>query len=204
MKMRVHRCWLAGAAAMLSACAAAPTRFYTLVPPAPATQTQATTAATLQIEVLPVEIPLQVDRPQMVVREGGGRIVPVETRQWIAPLATEIRSALSADLTHELGADDVYGIAAAPKLPTYRIALKVQRFDSALGAYARVDALWSIRDSDNGRVTCASTVSEPVPPGYAELAAGHQRAIAAIAAAIAGSIRDARQDHASLACPDKN
>ncbi|MGH8506401.1 MAG: PqiC family protein, partial [Stenotrophobium sp.] len=99
MRLRDTRCLLAATAAMLSACAGAPTQFYTLIPPGPAIQSQATTAAALQIEVLPVEIPLQVDRPQMVVREGSGRIVPVETRQWIAPLATEIRSALSADLT---------------------------------------------------------------------------------------------------------
>ncbi|MGH8504813.1 MAG: ABC-type transport auxiliary lipoprotein family protein, partial [Stenotrophobium sp.] len=100
---------------------------------------------------------------------------------------------------------DVYGIAA-PQLPTYRIALKIQRFDSALGAYARIDALWSIRRSgggDDDRVTCASTISESVTPGYAELADGHQRAIAAIAAAIAGSIRNAQQNHAALACPAK-
>lgn len=204
MKLHHDRWALPALAVLLSACATAQTQFYTLIPPAPSTQS-GDAAAAMQIDVLPVEIPQQVDRPQMVVRESSGKIVPVETRRWIAPLATEIRGALSADLTHALGAMDVHGISAAPQLPTYQVALKILRFDSALGAYARVDALWSIRRSgkDESSVTCASNISETIAPGYGELADGHQRAIAAIADAIANSIRTAQQQHAALACPAK-
>jgi uncharacterized lipoprotein YmbA len=130
----------------------------------------------------------------------------VETRRWIAPLGDEIRGALSAGLSRRLGAADVYGLpaaaAGAQQPPLYLVDVKVQRFESALGAYARIDALWSVHRSGEppGQV-CSGSVSQPVGPGYDALAQGHQRALAALAEQIAGGIAAAAQSHAAPACP---
>lgn len=173
----------------LPACSAEPTRFYTLLPPPGA---PAAAAAPFQLEVLAVDLPQQVATQEMVVRTGAGELEPVDTRRWIAPLGDELRDALSAGLSARLGAHDIHGLpnAAAPGLPTWRVGLKVQRFESALGGSARIDALWTLRRSDdNGLLlTCASSVSESVAPGYEALAEGHQRAVARIAGRIAAAI----------------
>jgi len=188
----------------LAACSSAPTQFYTLLPPA--SQQQAA-AASFQIEVQPVDLPPQVSTPELVVRTGSGEMVPVDSRRWIAPLGSELRDALSANLSNRLGAHDVYGLpnSMAPKGQgpmTWRISVKVQRFESALGAYARIDALWSLRRvGDNPiAVTCSSSVSETVQPGYPALVEGHQRAVADLAAQIAAGLGAAQQGGAPV-CP---
>jgi len=189
----------------LTACSATPTQFYTLLPPPSAAQ-----AATpsFQIEVQSVDLPPQVSTPQLVVRTGSGEMVPVDTRRWIAPLGDEIRGALSADLSGRLGVHDVYGLpnsvaAAGQGLPTWRITVKVQRFESALGAYARIDALWTVRRAgDNAiAVTCSSSVSEAVQPGYPALIEGHQRAVADLASQIAAGLGAAQQGGGGASCP---
>lgn len=188
----------------LAACSSAPTQFYTLLPPA--AQQQAA-AASFQIEVQPVDLPPQVSTPELVVRTGNGEMVPVDSRRWIAPLASELRDALSANLSSRLGAHDVYGLpnSAAPKgqgPATWRISVKVQRFESALGAYARIDALWSLRRAGDNTiaVTCSSSVSEAVQPGYPALIEGHQRAVADLAGQIAAGLGAAQQSGAPV-CP---
>jgi uncharacterized lipoprotein YmbA len=188
----------------LTACSAAPTQFYTLLPPPSAPQ-----AATpsFQIEVQPVDLPPQVSTPELVVRTGSGEMVPVDTRRWIAPLGDEIRGALSADLSRRLGAHDVYGLpnsvaATGQGVPTWRITVKVQRFESALGAYARVDALWSLRRAGDNMIAaaCGSSVSETVQAGYPALVEGHQRVVDELAGQIAAALVAAQQG-GGLSCP---
>lgn len=186
----------------LSACATPqqPTSYYSLMPDASAAV--AVTDASYQVEVMPVDVPMQVDVPQMVVRTGNGELVPVDTRRWIAPLASELRNALSWQLTHALGVRDVAGFGRGTKTPTYRVNLRVQRFDSAPGAFARIDALWSVRagDSDTAVTVCNSSANITVGSGYAALAQGHQQAIAQIAGEIAASIRAAHSTNSAPSC----
>ncbi len=188
----------------LAGCSSAPTQFYTLLPPASA---QAAATASFQIEVQPVDLPPQVSTPQLVVRTGSGEMVPVDSRRWIAPLGDEFRDALSVDLGSRLGARDVYGLpnSTAPKgqgPATWRISVKVQRFESALGAYARIDAVWTLRRAGDTAIaaTCSSSVSETVQPGYPALIEGHQRAVADLAGQIAAGLGAAQQGGA-LICP---
>lgn len=185
----------------LGACSSAAPRFYTLVAPAPALATPL--SAAFQIEVLPVDIPAQVETPQLVVRTGSGQMVKLDQRRWIAPLDAEIRSALSSDLGRALGVRDVYGLSFGTGIKTYRVALKVQRFDSVPGAYARIDAVWTVHPLDQQQLisTCSSSVSQPVAAGYDALAQGHQQAIDAIAKQIAVSISALHSGQTAPACP---
>lgn len=197
---RLHRVLAPLLALAASACATTPpTTYYTLLPSGDA----ATVAdAGYQIEVMPVDVPAQVDVPQIVVRTSGGEVAPVDTRRWIAPLPSELRSALSWQLTRALGVRDVAGFAKNSATPTYRVNMRVQRFDSAPGAYARIDAVWSVRasGSDAAAPVCSSSARITVAPGYAELAQGHQQALARIASEIAASIRAAQAGGKAPAC----
>ena len=72
----------------------------------------------------------------------------------------------------------------------YRIQVDVRRFDSWPGRHALIEADWSIRgDAERALVTCTSSASENVEPGYDALVQGHQRAIARIADDIAAMLR---------------
>ncbi len=169
-------------------CRSSSSRYYTLVAAPDAEQAVATNE--LQLDVLPVDVPPEVDRAEIVVREGPGELTPVDTRSWIAPLPLEIRRAFSDELTRNLGARDISGVTA-DGLPTYRIKLVVQRFESFLGKRAVIDAISTVREMSgtSPALVCSHHASEPAREGYGGLAQAHQRALAQIAKQVAASVR---------------
>jgi uncharacterized lipoprotein YmbA len=185
--------------ALLAACRSEPVHYYTLL--GTSVESGAGARASFQIAVETVDVPAQVDVPQLVIRQSAGQLAPVDGRRWIAPLSAELRSALSADLQHELGARDVSGIAPAAGVPVYRVKLSVQRFDSLLDRSAQIDALWSIEGPAGATLSCASQSVEPAGAGYEALTQAHQRALAKLAHQIAlgaGALRTAPK---VAACP---
>jgi uncharacterized lipoprotein YmbA len=195
-----HRSFAFVLAVTLAACSSAPTHFYTLLPPAePATAAAAPAAFTIAVE--PVGVPAEVDQVPWLVRTGPGQMVLLDNERWAAPLGDELRAAFADELTHQLGARDVYKAANSAGMPAYRIQIEVRRFESAAGAYALIEADWSVarREVSAPAMQCHSRVSQPVEPGYAALALGHQRAVAAIAARITLAVRSAAAG--GTACP---
>lgn len=175
----------------LAACSSTPVdRFYTLSG-GPATATPpAGSAAPLYFEMRPVTVPAQLRRPQMVVSTGEGTIDLEEHHRWAGPLAEEIGNSLSLNIAARLGGVDVYRSAAPDDSTVYRIGADVQRFESRPGAYALVDAVWSVRRLDGSAVqTCRSVFQEPVGTGHDALVAGHRAALGKLAAAIAANVR---------------
>ena len=174
---------------MLAACSSAPVHYYTLVPPPQTSEigAAAVPAANFQFELLPVTIPAQNDQPQLIVRQGAQGIAVLNSERWIAPLADEMRSALSVDLSRQLNAQDVNGGIAIDGKQVLRIKVDVQRFDSAPGDYALLEATWTVRPLKGTAVlTCASHINEPVAGAdYGTLVAAHQRALGELAAQIA-------------------
>jgi uncharacterized lipoprotein YmbA len=170
-------------------CRSAGSHYYTLVASPEAEQAPA--ANELQLDVLPVDVPPEVDRAEIVVREGRGELTPVDTRSWIAPLPLEIRRAFTDELSQQLGARDISGVTPADGLPTFRIKLVVQRFESVLGKRAVIDAISTVHEMTGSSPTlvCSHHASEPARPGYDGLAEAHQRALARIAKQIAASVR---------------
>lgn len=191
---------LLGAAALLSGCASAPPdRFYSLSSGAPSAPPAPAGATPLYIEVLPVTIPAQVRRSQLVVSEGEGRVDLLEHQRWAGPLGDEIGRALSLDISNGLGALDVYRTPTPQGAVPYRIGTTVQRFESAPGAYALLDATWSVRKTGSDAVlACRSVFREEVGPGYEALVAGHRAALARLAGAIGAAVR--RQEAGSGGC----
>ena len=187
----------------LVACRSAAASYYTLVPPVVDDPSPATNE--LQIDVLPVDMPADVDRAEIVVRTGAGEVTPVETRSWIAPLSLEFRHALSEDLTHALGARDIAGLTPADGVPTFRIKLSVRRFESQIGKRAVIEATSTIRDiaGTSPALVCSHRASEEAGAGYAQLVEAHQRALVTIARQVAESVRSLRAGTGSCARPER-
>lgn len=181
---------LGAALTLLAACAAPQVeRFYTLN--GGAGQAAPTAGAVnFYVEMLAVSVPQQVSRNQLVLTGAGGRVELLEQERWAGPLAAEIGQALSIGVTSELGAIDVYRTPYPEQLPVYRISTTVQRFESALGRYALVDVVWSVRQLASAKVlTCRSVVNENVGAGYDALVAGHRRALQQVAGQMSQAIR---------------
>jgi hypothetical protein len=179
----------------LAACSSAPIRYYTLVDgsaPAPA---DTGPARPIPFVLTRVGIPVQVDQPQLVLREGPQRIDLLEGDRWIAPLGDEVRAALSMDLARDLPGRDVTGLAEAGGA-ALAVKLNLRRFDSVPGVQAAIEAAWTLHlPGADGKaaavLSCSTAITEPVAvvtgPGYDALVQAHQRALGKLAAGIAGA-----------------
>lgn len=176
--------------ATLAACSSAPMHYYTLVPAPDTTPADTSVAAAdFQFELLPVGIPAQDDVPQMVVRQGGQSVSLLNGERWIAPLADEVRGALSVDLSRRLNAQDITAGLPVDGKPVLRIKVELQRFDSSPGSYALIDATWTVRPLKGDNVlTCRSRINEDAGQGYTGLVAGHQQALSELASRIASVV----------------
>lgn len=189
-----HLIWAALTAALTAACASSPPpRFYTLdtVPAGNAASAEGADAKVLSVWVAPVTLPEAVDRPQMVVRTGANRVAVLDQHRWAEPLKTAIARALAADLSAQLGnarvsADSQHAAAGAQ----VRVLVDVQRLDAVPGESVTLEALWSVRrteqtESQRGRFL----ITEPVAgKDFEALAAAHARAIAALSRDIARGV----------------
>lgn len=167
----------------LAGCASAPVNYYTLIPAGTATRSAA--APTFSFDLQAVNLPAQVDQPQLVVRQDGAGIALVESERWIAPLADEVRGAVAANLVAQSG-EDLSGLPQNGHA-LVRIKIDLRRFDSQPGSQALIEAAWSLRRSpgEAPALACSSRLVEPVGAGYDALVQGHQRAIARLTGMIA-------------------
>lgn len=179
------RALLWSVAVLVAACASPPaTHFHSLLAadgPARSAQPGATKIAW---QLLPVAIPAQVDRPQLVVRSAADEsLVVLEQERWIAPLADEMHAAIAERLAQRLSS------AASDAASAWRIRIDVQRFDSAPGRYAQLVADWSVlADGTAPARACRFEARQPVGAGFVALAAGHRRAVAGLADAVADAL----------------
>lgn len=176
-------------AILAAGCASSPpARFYTLsAVPGPAA-----TASSLSVMVGPVSVPAAVDRPQIVVTVGPNEVRLDESARWAAPLDDNIARVVAENLAVLLGtpratlASQTLGAGA-----DYRASVDVQRFDSAPGQAATLDAVWVVSRTRGAKSqTGRTTVREAAPEaGYDALAAAHSRALARLSQDIADAVR---------------
>jgi uncharacterized lipoprotein YmbA len=203
---RFARAALAAAATGLAACSSAPPiHYHTLL--APGVQAAAgVQPAPFLIEVLPVGVPVQADQPQLVVRQGESGLALLEGERWAAPLADEVRQALSAQLASGLATQDVAGLARPGGRQLMRIKVQIRRLDSWPGQRAQLEADWSLGMADEpgaARLTCSTRLDAAAPGGYPELVQAQQRLIAALADRIGGAAR-AWSRTRGAACSDQS
>jgi len=176
--------------ALAAGCASAPSHFYTLnstAKPADA----AAAKSRLSIVVGPVSIPSIVDQPQVVVSTGPNEVALDEFNRWASPLQNNIARVVAEDLVAILGTPRVSLFQQSLDANAdYRVAIEVQRFDSAPGEAATLGAAWIVRRTRDGRAEPGrTTVREPVSgSGFDALAAAHSSALARMSQDIAGAI----------------
>ncbi|HET9924671.1 MAG TPA: PqiC family protein [Methylomirabilota bacterium] len=169
-------------------CASPSPHYYTLS----AAATPAVPAADVSVAVGPVAVPAEVDRPQMVVRTGGNEVQLDEFHRWASPLPNAISRAIAQNLATLLGSSRVTLFPQTVSASAdYRAAIEVQRFESALGEAAELDAVWTVtRGRDGKSQSGRTTAREPAADkGYDTLAAAHSRAIARLSQDLAGAVR---------------
>jgi len=186
----------AAAATTLAACASAPSgQYYTLLPDAASSAAPGREPgrASFAISVQPVEIPAQVDRPQLVLSQAGSaQVTLLNESLWAAPLADEVRNALSSDLTRRLGALDIARQSAPSGVPLWSVSMTVRRFESIYGRQAVLDATWRLAPSNLAgarSMVCAGQAMVEVGPGMPALVQGHQQALQRLAGVIAAQLR---------------
>ncbi|UZE25753.1 PqiC family protein [Pseudomonas sp. B21-056] len=150
---------LLAVALLLGACRSDPIHYHTLSPAQPT----AKPPSSVDIRVEQVSVPPQVDRPQMVIRQGNSGLAILETEWWGASLADELRSSLEEQLSN-------------PGAPKVLLRVDVQRFDSVPGQYARMDVQWRLRNlNDEAHAfTCRNLLQTPAGNTLDELVMAHQ------------------------------
>jgi hypothetical protein len=168
-------------------CASPPARYYRLSP----ANVPAAAPSHGSVAVGPVSIPALVDRPQIVVSAGPNEVRVDEFNRWASPLADDIARVVAENLFVMLGTPRVmlYSQGTADDAQ-FRVAIGVQRFDSAPGEAASLDAVWSVQRRQDGASESGRTmVREPVAgEGYDALAAAHSRALERLSRDIANAI----------------
>ena len=146
----------------------------------------------VSVAVGPVSIPAVVDRPQMVVTVGPNQVRLEEFNRWALPLQNNIARVIAENLTTELGTPRVTLFPDPTSVDAeYRAIIDVQRFESAPGDSATLEAVWIVRrmkdgNTERGRTAVRQAVTEK---DYAGLAAGHSQTIARLSQDIADAVR---------------
>ncbi len=191
------------ALAALAGCAGSPPVHYLALPrqaaPAPSG------AARLLVEVLPIALPERLNRPELVSRAADGAVVVHQEAQWVAPLPDEVRQILDDALWRQTRAADTYQAplpATASPLPQYRLALRLERFESGPGG-ADIAAAWTLRPLPRGEAdVCRAAVhlaaADADPDAQADLLGEGARRIAAD---VAESLSRLHQGNAAASCP---
>jgi uncharacterized lipoprotein YmbA len=170
-----------------ASCASPASRFYTLS----AATAPTTTSSNLSIVVGPVSVPAVVDRPQIVVTTGPNQVRPEEFNRWASPLQNNISRVVAENLVAMLGTPRVILFSQTLGVdPDYRAAIEVQRFESAPGEAATLDAVWTVSRTKDGKSQTGRTTLREVASdkGYDALAAAHSRGLARLSRDIADAV----------------
>ncbi|MBN6774179.1 membrane integrity-associated transporter subunit PqiC [Pseudomonas granadensis] len=163
---------------LLGACRSDPISFHTLTP---VHQGAGVSGADIAIES--ISVPPQVDRPQIVIREGNSGLAILETDWWGASLIDELRSALLDQLSNGAGQQ------------RSSVRVDVQRFDSIPGQYALIDVKWRLRAlgaPDAELLSCRSILQTPSGPSIEELVTAQQNNVKRLAAQITQAASSSR------------
>ena len=169
------------------------TRFYALTPVASATAPAAQSATLApSVGVRAVDLPAELDRPQIVTRSGTNTVELAEFDRWSAPLRDIIMRLLAENLATQLPTDRV---AIYPWLPgesvEHEVAVEVIRFEGRLSGPCVLEARWRVTGA-GGRATLVAgrtSVTENAGADYASVVAAQSQLVARLSADIAAAIR---------------
>jgi uncharacterized lipoprotein YmbA len=174
---------------LLAACATEPaTRFHSLLPAPRAHTAVAQAVPVVQLwELLPVQVPAQLENPQWVVRLADDTLALLEYDRWIAPLAEEMRAAVALRLVAAFGPTPPAAASGKP----WRIAIEVLRLDAALGRAVHLEAQWTLREGEQKDpvLRCHAVFLQPVGSGMPALGSGQRAAAEQLGDAVASALK---------------
>jgi uncharacterized lipoprotein YmbA len=173
---------------VLTACASSPVHYYTMLPPAHH-ESAGQQPASFLVDVLPVDVPSQIDQSALVVRDGDSGVTVLDSERWASPLGDEIRSALSSELAILLNTQDVAGLPTIQSSkPVVTVKVQIRRFDVWPGQRVQISADWELTFANGpgiARVVRMGHVDEPASGGYPGVTLACQRAVMNLTARIA-------------------
>jgi uncharacterized protein len=206
--MHMRRLLAAALLLVVAACSQSPpTEFYTLsgmqLPPA------VPSAAKTVVGIGPVTLPDYLDRPQIVTRASGNRVILASFHSWVEPMDGMFTRVLVGNLSSLLATDNVVTLPQRRPTPLdYQVEVDVARFDADRDGRAVLDARWWVFGKDGeeligeGRSTIVEPATEPTtganaesngdPASYETIVAAMSKALARMSSAIAGTIEQHR------------
>jgi uncharacterized protein len=187
-------------AAMLTACAT-PTnnvRFYSLANSS-STKSQIekapSNAPVMAIEVLPVNVPERLKRPQLVITsKNTTQLKILEQDRWSSSFNDELQDAFVSGLSQQLNAIDIARGGRLVNQPTYRIAIVLQQFSATPGDQVVTNFGWTITSlktnspDKNRALSCQIAISKTVGSGMDTVVRGIQEAVSEAILAIAADV----------------
>lgn len=158
---------------LVTGCASTPqAQFFMLAePPATHAAVSGSSDDGPSLAIGPVELPRYLDRPQIVTRGPGNRLLVDEFNRWGGALDEDIQALIAVRIGQRLGNQRIYGYPSRIVAATdYRVALDIRRFEGALGGVVELDLAWSIIDDRTAEVLSvrrATFVATAAGPDYA-------------------------------------
>lgn len=187
-------------AAMLAACAT-PTnnvRVYSLANATSNSLTEKTSsnAPVMAIEVLPVNVPERLKRPQLVITsKNTAQLKILEQDRWSSSFNDELQDAFVSGLSQQLNAIDISQGGRMANQSTYRIAIVLQQFSATPGEQIQANFGWTItrlnaeaRSTGNRALSCQTNIKKPVGNGMDAVVKGVQETVAEAIQAIAANV----------------
>lgn len=170
-------------------------RFYVLTAVADVTATipENPSQSGKTIGIGPVEIPSQLDRPQIVTMMGTNQLHLAEFERWAAPLKENISSVIAENLSSMLPGDQVYAFPWRNVKPfQYQAIIRIQRFDVVPGETVTLDTRWIILERE-GRRRLMERISQIRIPfsgkGYDDIVSAQSMALGELSREIASVVR---------------
>lgn len=190
MKVRARRAACLCVSLMLTACASKPDHFYTLnVVPEAVRGTL--TAPTVHV-LLQVNVPVLVDRAEMIVNTAQNAVLILDHQRWAPPLSDQVSQTLARDLEQRrpdvLVADRTFDQARSPPvtLKVDLVTMTVQR-----AGRATIEARWRVLDASNGIDQIGGGFFEAPVNGtsYTSVAQAYSQALGALADQLVTTLR---------------
>lgn len=185
-------------AALLTACATPSNnvRFYSLASTTPAkiSAENAPVTAPITIEVLPVNVPERLKRPQLVITANNtAQLKILEQDRWSSSFNDELQDAFVSGLSRQLNAIDISRGGRVANQPAYRIAIVLQQFSATPGEQVSANFGWTITRlnadaRENRALSCQATFSKTVGNNMDAVVKGIQATVAEAIQAVATNV----------------
>jgi uncharacterized lipoprotein YmbA len=185
---------LLGCGGLLGCGSSPPTRFYILNDIAPAAIAAGAAAAAagtapmpLAVQLGPVTLAPELDRPELVTRSSPNRVHVADFQRWAAPLADQVRRVLSDDLAARLPPGLIIDTAEpAGGEPRRTLSIAIDEFYGDDACAVSLRAGWSLSGPNAGSLYGTEQLQIPgSAPCGDQLPAAMSRALAALAERLA-------------------